>query len=86
MADPGRDHLIESPEERARRRRIFAYAKLGADAAKDLVGGGLSVPLPRPVEAWVCDPPPLGVTYRVLRDEWVKDYTVRLIHEIQVVE
>jgi len=36
------------------------------------------------VEAWVCDQPPRGITYRVLRDEWVNDYTVRLIHQIKV--
>jgi hypothetical protein len=38
------------------------------------------------VEAWVCDQPPRGVRYQVLRDEWVDDYRVRLIYEIKVKE
>jgi hypothetical protein len=37
------------------------------------------------VEAWVCEQPPRGVKYRVLRDEWLQDYTIRLIHEIEIV-
>jgi hypothetical protein len=41
---------------------------------------------PEIVEAWVCDQPDRSVRYQVLRDEWVDDYRVRLIHEIQVVE
>lgn len=38
------------------------------------------------VEAWVCDQPAAGVTYRVLRDEWIDDYRVRVIHEIAVLD
>jgi len=30
---------------------------------------------------WACDPPPPGSAYRVLRDEWSADYTVRTILE-----
>jgi hypothetical protein len=41
---------------------------------------------PEFVQAWVCDQPPAGVVYRVIRDEWVKDDTVRLIYEIELVK
>jgi hypothetical protein len=35
-------------------------------------------------EVWVCDQPPSDVPYRVVRDEWSEDYTVRRIYEIEL--
>jgi hypothetical protein len=37
-------------------------------------------------ERWACDPPPAGAAYRVLRDEWSDNYTVRTILEWEAVE
>jgi hypothetical protein len=34
--------------------------------------------------AWYCDVPPKGVAFRVIRSEWVDDYTVRKILEIEL--
>jgi len=36
-------------------------------------------------ERWACAPPPMGSTYRVLRDEWSADFAVRTILEIEPV-
>lgn len=30
-------------------------------------------------QVWKCDPPPFGVKFRVLSEEWNDDYTVRTI-------
>ena len=39
---------------------------------------------PAHTEAWVCERPPWGARYRVMRDEWLKDNTLRVIYAIQV--
>jgi hypothetical protein len=37
------------------------------------------------VEVWLTPPPAEGVLYRVVRDDWVDDYTERRIYEIKLV-
>ena len=33
---------------------------------------------------WFCAPPPVGITFRVIRDEWLERYGVRAIYEISL--
>lgn len=35
---------------------------------------------------WYCDPPPEGVVYRVIKDEWCHRSTVRKILKIEIME
>jgi hypothetical protein len=35
-------------------------------------------------QRWMTDPPPVGVGFRVLRQSWNEDFTVRTIHEVRV--
>lgn len=38
------------------------------------------------VEVWETEPPPLGVKYRVIDDEWTEDYTERRIRAIELLD
>lgn len=50
------------------------------------IAGLCSDQLQTHVEAWVCDQPPKEQAYRVIKDRWVEDYTVRLILEVEAYE
>lgn len=39
---------------------------------------------PSYLQRWICDPPPVGVSFRVLREEWTGDYEIRTIYEIEI--
>lgn len=32
---------------------------------------------------WMCNPPEMGVGFRVIEQEWSEDFTVRTIYEVE---